>query len=372
MIQLLVWGLIGYLIISAGMKQQDLESPIIAVSVTYLIYLISAFCSPMCSYLFHKHGADSIHHVMQNLFYNPPVITWHIQCYHYETRTSTTKDSKGHRRTHTSRHKVITYTEREQFNFYTWRDISGVFLLDAHKVFKSENKKYIKLALDTDFEFGDDLTRMDYQRQKDNFYFRNRWRDVHCSISETRTIPGFNSYNMIRISQQKASCVSGYTFILFTFLPFVELYKLYVDSFCVEQDYTIKKVISTRYDLTHQDHCTQWVQYVPTLVIFNQPQVAFNEIPKPMHQNPVLPSLEEINQAKQFNTSISFQNQPVEVYVPHFEDLNPHQQYSSLPMTTEFTQPMMTNFTQPNVNLQVNYNSSSIQLKNQNLNDKLI
>jgi hypothetical protein len=83
----------------------------------------------------------------------------------------------------------VTHKESENFLYYSWRDISGLTLLDSHKVFRGPKKVYIKLELEKEIEFADDITRLDYQKQKDNFYYRNRWRDIHVDLSEVRDIP---------------------------------------------------------------------------------------------------------------------------------------------------------------------------------------
>ena len=50
-----------------------------------------------------------------------PTIWWHIQCYHYTTRT--VRDSNGH--TRTERTRVNTHSARKNYKFRWARDISG-------------------------------------------------------------------------------------------------------------------------------------------------------------------------------------------------------------------------------------------------------
>ena len=62
---------------------------------------------------------------------SPPRISFHMECYHYETRTET--DSKGN--TRTRREKVVTHTAHKNMSAGTWRDesapISSLFYLQA-------------------------------------------------------------------------------------------------------------------------------------------------------------------------------------------------------------------------------------------------
>jgi hypothetical protein len=377
-----------FFIVGLTVGDQGLFSGSIATMITfYVIYIISNLCSPSLSYLCHKHGALSIHNLMKEIFYNPPTIRWHVECYHYETTYHTHTDSNGDTRTETRQHRVTTYSGSRDFHYYTWRDVSGLFLLDSHKVYNGEKKVYIKLELALDVNFADDITRLDYQRQKDDFYYENRWRDTHISFSESKIVSGFNQYNMVRISENRPPGVNWGYFLLFTFfLPMAEFYKMYVDSFCVDQDYTVKKVVSSRYNLQVEEHAQKWIVSIPTLVIFNQPQIVYNEVPSPIHNTPVLPTMEELEQAKSFTYSSNHGNK--DNYRPHFQKESPSQggmmssftepkqtnsQQGSQMNNMESMQGMMTDFSQPfpnqnNTNQNVAYNSSDTN----NFNEALI
>jgi hypothetical protein len=377
-IQVLLWASIIFFIFGVTSRDDGLFSGSLATLITfYVIYVISNLCSPAMSYLCHKHGAFSIHNLMKQIFYNPPTIRWHVECYHYETSYHTHTDSNGNTRTETKSNRVTTFTGSRDFHYYTWRDVSGLFLLDSHKVYNGEKKVYIKLELNLDVDFADDITRLDYQRQKDDFYYENRWRDTHISFSESKIVNGFNQYNMVRISDYRPAGINCGWFLIFTFFfPFAEIYKMYVDSFCIDQDYTVKKVVSSRYNLQVEEHAQKWVVSLPTLVIFNQPQIVYNEAPNPIHNSPVLPSMEELEQAKNFSYSSTGNK---DNYTPHFQKESPSQGG----MMSNFTEPqqtntqgaslsnnssnmhggMMTNFSQPvtnpNFDANVSYNSSN-------------
>lgn len=378
-IQILLWLAIIFIVVAHLTVENGVKIfSIILFSFSYLAYLITACCSPMCSYLFNKHKADSIHNYMKTLYYNPPIIEWHVECYHYVTRHHTTRDSKGNTKHHTSEEKVVTHRETERLNYYTWRDISGLFLLDSHKVFQGEKKVYIKLELALNVEFADEITRLDYQRQKDSFYHRNRWRDSHISFRETTKVDGHKQYHMVRISDKRPPCVNGYMYLLLTFVfPIVELFKLYVNQFCIDQDYTLKKVLSTRYNLIEEEHAKTWVASVPQIVIFSQPAVIYNDAPQPMHNSPVLPSMDELETAKTFNHQVSFQHQPADNYTPHFTGQIPPQQEVSGQMYSSMAgnqQPSYyNNEANPNTSLPANQYPNNPELPGQtDLQEKLI
>jgi hypothetical protein len=56
---------------------------------------------------------------------------WHIECYHYETRTYTTTDSKGHRHTHTKRVRVTTHVATHEGRLRSF-EVSPPFIPDVN------------------------------------------------------------------------------------------------------------------------------------------------------------------------------------------------------------------------------------------------
>ncbi len=270
------------------------DSPwlIFAFIFCYLAYFVTNAASDACCYLLHKHDTTSIHDLLKTLFKNSPIMSFHCECYHYVTRTH----MRNGRRT-TSRHKVTTHRGSEAFNYYSWRDISGVFLLDSNKVIQSEKKSFIRLKLSYLFDFADDISARDYSTQRLNFKSRNSRRDTHFRFWETKTLGNFNEFNLVRITDSNPCFVSKYWFFFFTFIiPIVEFYKLYLDKTCISQEFKIKKSISTRYNLNESNSN----QNVPGVAIFNQAPVVFEDAPAPMHSNPIAPSLEELQEAEGF------------------------------------------------------------------------
>ena len=90
---------------------------------------------------------------------------------------------------------------------------------------------------------------MDYLNQKDLFWKRNRYLDVYMKFSETRTIPGLKKHNFVRIGNIETKYVSYGWYVFFVLMTFGQLYKRYVDSFCVFQNFKVRKIVSTRYNL---------------------------------------------------------------------------------------------------------------------------
>ena len=299
--QIGLWIIIGfgiYFIVTDG-KGKILI--IVAFGLIYFIYIILEFCSATSKYLCNKNSNEGIYEEMGKYFRTLPIINFMCECYHYETIVHTRTDSQGRTETYTTTEKVISYTETYSLPYYSERDVSGLFYLNCDKVY-AEKKHFIKLKLKEEINFADSISYMDYEYEKDYFWRRNRFRDVYFDFKEERFIPGLVRHNLIKMTNNEPWTVNFGLFFLFTILTFSEFYKLYVDSFCVYQRFTIRKIVSTRYDLNQQ----VYQNLIPQINIITQ---QYKYQPKDYnHLNTnyevKLPTKEEIEKAKQYETKI--------------------------------------------------------------------
>ena len=252
---------------------------LVVLIVIYIVFIIVEFRSPLCKFLCNKTNNVGLKSKLGEMFKSGPVFKLHCECYHYEVKTvrhsplkrkskpakkSSSKKggarkshskgggrSKGvrhHSRTTTKVKKVVTHRETVTFPYKSCRDISGVFTLDCGRE-KAMGKVYVKLDLNNIISFADEASKNDYERFKNNFYNRNRNRDKEMSFNESKSLPGFEPYSFICIRDSEPCGVNICLYILFTLIPLTELYKSYVNSYCIEQTFTIKKLISTTENL---------------------------------------------------------------------------------------------------------------------------
>ena len=250
--QILVWGTIIWMIAVGASSSTDKEDAVYAFAACYVVYLILEFCSSASKYLCHKTTETGIYQKMGTYYMTYPVIKFYGECYHYETRKEKvrTKGSDGKTRTKTVTKKVKVTTHRETYTFpyYSARDVSGLFYLDCDRAMV-EKKFYIQLDIYEEINFADAISYMDYEYEKDLFWRRNRFRDVHFHFEESRYVPGLIKENLIKLTAKEPCCINFFFYFLFTILTFVELYKIYFNYLCVHQTYRIRKLVSTRYDL---------------------------------------------------------------------------------------------------------------------------
>jgi len=153
--------------------------------------------------------------------------------------------------------------------YYSSRDISGPFLLNCDE--KNINQKYyIKLELNNEITFADSFTESEYQSQKDSFIATYSFKDAHLDFSEEKFIPGLDEYNLVNIGNGEPGCINFCIFVILTILSLAEFYKCYFNSKCVYQQFTIKKIISTRYNLNEPEYGIRYQNSIPSINLINK------------------------------------------------------------------------------------------------------
>jgi hypothetical protein len=273
--------------------------------ILYIVYIIFEFLSPTFSYLLHKRTDDNLYDKLKHLFNTPPKIQFVCENYHYETRTYTTYDSKGNATTHTETVRVVTRVDSKYFNYYSSRDVSGLFRLNYDES-SVRDKYYVKLQLLKSIDFADSISYNDYIKEKDEFYNSNKGFDVYTDLFVNETIDGFTDYNLINITQTNPCGISLFWYIFFLFSGIVQLYKVYINSRCIYKSFTIRKIISTRYSLTNEESDNKYRNVNPVIsfedenITFSSNEIGF--ISSDYIQN--LPTLEEIESANQCNNKV--------------------------------------------------------------------
>ena len=310
-ISLGIWGIIIYLSIYIYFLREKTENlakikPFgYTLLVLYFIYLLLEFCSPTCRYLIHKRSNEGIKAKMGDLFKSRPEIKFYAECYHYETRRYTVTDNEGNKEERTETVKVVTHRETEYFHYYSVRDISGLLNLNCDKA-QIRRKCYIKLELKEEINFADSISISDYLSQMERFKDRNRNRDEYMDFSETRRLPGMTHHNLIRFGEYDPCTVNFFWYFLFTIFTLSQIYKWHVNSFCIYQNYKIRKIMSTRYNLNSKQFDHKYAAFNPqinliTLKIDYEPEY-YNYLDTSATIN--LPTQEELEMAKKYENQV--------------------------------------------------------------------
>ena len=210
-------------------------------------------------------------------------------------------DKDGHVNTYTTTEKVVTYREIYKLPYYSARDVSGLFYLNCERA-NIEKKYYIKLELKEEINFADAISLYDYEKEKSEFWKRNRFRDVFFNFWETRTISGMKYHNLIKLVPKEPCMVNFFWFFFFTSFTFGEFYKLYFESVCIYQRFKVRKLVSTRYDLNQP----VYQEFVPQIDLISEQykyeQDYYNY--KNDNYDVQLPTQEELEAAKPYQDKV--------------------------------------------------------------------
>ena len=89
------------------------------------MYLYQFLNANSYKFLSNISNSEGIYNILAKNFTQPPEINVDVRCYH----------STGSSRTHTRR-SVTTFKKKFIFPYYSWKDISGLFLLQQDKTKK--------------------------------------------------------------------------------------------------------------------------------------------------------------------------------------------------------------------------------------------
>jgi hypothetical protein len=286
-------------------KHENFNTSLIIFVISYLIYIIFEFCSSTSKYLRNKRTGQEMYDTMGSFFSSPPIITFECQCYHYNIVHYTTRDKEGNEHFHTRKEKIITYSETYSMPYYSARDVSGLFYLNCDEAIVKK-KMYIKLELNDEINFADEISYMDYEYYKEQFWRKNRFKDVYMDFNETRKVPGLVHHNLIKISQNEPCFVSFGWFMIFTLLTVCEFYKIYINTLFVYQQFKIRKIISTRYDLNAPENEEKYQKLIPQINLITEQYKyepnSYNYINKDTQLD--LPTEEEIEMANKYKDKI--------------------------------------------------------------------
>ena len=281
---------------------------LIVFLIVYIIYLIIEFRSPSSRYLFSKNSIKGTQELMAKYFRTPPVIDWSCESYHFETVYNEITNSEGEVvGRYPTKERVNTHSGTGTMKYRYARDISGPFILKCDNKLL-EKKYFIKLQISQNIDFADQETINDYQRQKKAFISANAL-DEFFDFDEKSYIPGVGEYLLVKICEEEPACVNFFLFFIFTLLTLAEFYKIYYSCFCIKQDYTIKKIISTRYNLNRDKYN---LKYQNTIPVFNFTKVQYTFQPSDyncLNGDYPLPSQKEVENANNNINNIKKSNE---------------------------------------------------------------
>jgi hypothetical protein len=187
----LVLGIVGFTVYTMVWSSNNYYF-LIGTGVFALGYIIEVFTSNTFRFIFHSMKYNVALGKIEQLSKTNPIISWSIQCYHYETRTRTieTRNSDG-----TTSYSTQTYTERVNTHYASLR-VPYIGCVDSSNMMECMKHlpllQYCRIYISKMYGFVDSESRSNFDRMKSGFISSNNF-DTHYDFSEGFEIPGYIS-----------------------------------------------------------------------------------------------------------------------------------------------------------------------------------
>jgi len=272
---------------------------IITFIVIYVVYIGFALFSAEFKLILKIKETQSIFEKLKAYIEKPIKITLNTFSFKYVSEPKSFKKFKKGKMK-----KIISYFEKEKLNFLSCRDITGPIDLDSEHLSKSNKRIWINLKLKLEYEIADDLSFKDINTQKDFIISRNRKKDIHMDFFEEKSISQFEPNVIVHQGEEENFFINKYFYLLFTFIiPVIEIYKIYLNSKIKYYELTIRKVISTRYNLKEPEFDGKYAFKDPKLISKEKEQKFenFAFLNQRIYENP---TIEEIKSARIINENL--------------------------------------------------------------------
>ena len=301
-----VWVLIGLIVYYNIYEENEIRQKKCKISFVfyYIVYIILQYYSPTFKYLFNKDKL-SFHAKMGEIFNMKPEVILINKGYHYAVETFTYTDDDGNTRTGSRTVREWRRKIEESMKYKSFRDVSGLLVLNCGKS-KKIRKAYVELEIKLEINFADTISYFDYEKAKTDFYSRQKHSDDYNQLEEEITVKGLKHHYLLKIMDKDPCTINIYWYIFFTLITLGQIYKIYFSTFCIHKKITIRKIISTRYDLGNPEYGQNYEPMNPQISINN---LKFGYEPNKYIYtdklyNPDIPSQYELKNAKQYENRI--------------------------------------------------------------------
>ena len=251
----------------------------------YYLYIVLEFCSLTAKLLYYKSKKDVINEKMGRLFQTPPKISLYCECFF------------SYRGNRNRLYKEYQHIEEYFIPYYSARDVSGLFFINEKN---NGRYSYIKLELEAEIYFADEISYYDYMFQKKNFCNANKKKSKEFYFKEYRTIPNMEHYNLVALDENEPCLINFFFFFIFTICMFGEIYKIIFDCYCMELKFKVRKLVSTRYELNQP----KYQKLNPKLDIYDKQYTMDNYNFLINNYRVVSPTEEDLRKAQKFKDKI--------------------------------------------------------------------
>ena len=222
---------------------------LILAAVLYGLYLLFELCSNLMVILSHQKSPEEINKIVGELFRSIPSIDF--SCDIYSVEKIIDDDREYEKRTYMR-------TETEELHIFSSRDVSGTLY------FRPGESSFVMLNLQSEINFADTISYSDYKEKRDRMKnYRPQFGDESEFHEYIKIGDISNEDFLVNIYGGKSWFLSKNTYIFFVILTLGQIYKLILLFVVKRMSFVIKKVISTRYDISGD---SKYIPYNPILI----------------------------------------------------------------------------------------------------------
>ncbi len=280
-------------------SKQEFSQLLITFACFYLVYIFTSLLSKEFRFLLKMHKIKSLIDKLKYYFEKQIKIKFFTYSFNYVTNIKSSKKIKKGKMK-----KIVSSIEKENLNYFSCRDVTGILNLDVEKLTKSNKRIYINLSMKLEYEIADDLSSIDINSQKEFLICRNRKKDIYMDFIEKKSISNFDPNIIVYLGEKENIYINKFFYILFTFfIPVIEIYKIYLNSKIKFYEITIRKAISTRFDLKEPEFEEKYYLKNPKL-IFKGKETIFNNFTANKQRPYESPSMDKFNNANIINETM--------------------------------------------------------------------
>lgn len=206
----------------------------IVAGVGYIVHVVASFCSPDFQLISSRptSGAAGLVAEFDAVYRANAAFRWHIECYHNETRTRTSTDSKGHVRRHTESVRVTTHVATQQGRLRSL-EASPPFVPDLNSHVLTQVVSTARVTV----RFAE------YFAARDAWFAANK-RDAHQTVSAVESVPELKPSLLVEYVPGNRPCWMTQWAFAFAALTLSSLcYRVAFNARCGKQEYTFVKYV---------------------------------------------------------------------------------------------------------------------------------
>ena len=264
---LFLWGLAWTVSLYASavccipgiLSAENYDLAVAGVVISYLALVIESLRSPTLGYLWGLNWVEDVADYIERLKSYRPKLTFHGECYHYETRTRDVPETyteyeyrvdpvshqpawftvtKTRMKQETYEAKVVSHREQAEFKYEQCRDVSAPLTDEIYKY------QATRVDLQLRWEPDDLKTAERYQAERAAFVKRNKHRDTHFSFAERQQLKDFRARMLAIVDlEQKSPWMHWGWYAAASFATLSWPYRYWLERETVQGSYTLLKRI---------------------------------------------------------------------------------------------------------------------------------